>query len=529
VKMGAAPLPIVSMNRPESVSPPLSSDVVLAQGERELRRTLDDAGVGTWSWDFVAGKISLSQTCAELLGVTELDYDDPNVLHSVVHPDDRQMRAHAIQQAIECGDAYDIDYRVVRPDGQICWLRSRGRVQSDASRRPLLLRGVVLSIHERRKAEEELRGREEHLRSILDTVPEGMIVIDEHGLIVSFSPTAERLFGYLAEEVIGRNVKMLMPEPDQSRHDSYLRRYQKTGEKRIIGIGRLVTGLRRNGSVFPMELSIGEMRSGERAFYTGFINDVSERQATQVRLREIQAELVHMSRLTAMGEMASTLAHELNQPLAAISNYMKGCKRLLDREDHDAFPKITEALDKAAEQAIRAGQIIRRLRNFVARGETEKRVEKVGRLIEEASALALVGGKERGIITRFDFDHQEQSVIVDRVQIQQILVNLLRNAMDAMEGSTRRELTIAARGSSKGMIEIVVSDTGPGIAEEVADKLFQPFVTTKSSGMGVGLSISRTIAEAHGGNLWVESNPSGGASFHLILPAAEHGALAHVE
>ena len=226
--------------------------------------------------------------------------------------------------------------------------------------------------------------------------------------------------------MIGRNVKMLMPQPDQSRHDFYLRRYHETGEKGIIGIGRLVTGLRRNGSVFPMELSVGEMRSGERVFYTGFINDVSEQQATQVRLRDIQAELVHMSRLTAMGEMASTLAHELNQPLAAISNYMKGCKRLLEQGDPHAMARVAEALDKSAEQAIRAGQIIRRLREFVARGETEKRVERVSQLIEEASAL----------------------VMVDRVQVQQILVNLLRNAMDAMQGSSRRELTLTTRSDS---------------------------------------------------------------------------------
>ena len=520
---------VAAMNCPELISHPSDQAGIIGQGESELRRTLDDAGIGTWSWDLVAGKISLSKTCAELMGATKLDGEHPEVLQNLIHPDDREMRANAIQHAIERGDAYDIDYRVVRPDGQVCWLRSRGRVQSDASGHPLLLRGVVLNIDARKQAEDELRARQEHLRSILDTVPEGMIVIDEHGIMVSFSPTAERLFGYMAEEVIGRNIKMLMPEPDQSRHDSYLRRYQETGEKRIIGIGRLVTGLRRNGSVFPMELSVGEMRSGDRVFYTGFINDVSERQATQVRLREIQAELVHMSRLTAMGEMASTLAHELNQPLAAISNYMKGCKRLLEQGDRNALPKISEALEKSAEQAIRAGQIIRRLRDFVSRGETEKRFERVAQLIEEASALALVGGRERGVITRFEFDHQAQSVMVDRVQVQQILVNLLRNAMDAMQSSSRRELTVAVRSNSEGMVEIVVSDTGPGIAEEVADKLFQPFVTTKPSGMGVGLSISRTIAEAHGGNLWVESNPAGGASFHLTLPAAENGAAAYAE
>jgi two-component system sensor kinase FixL len=387
--------------------------------------------------------------------------------------------------------------------------------------RRVLLRGVVLSIDERKKAEDDLRAREEHLRSILDTVPEGMIVIDERGTMQSFSPTAERLFGYVAEEVIGKNVRMLMPEPDRSQHDSYLRRYKETREPRIIGTGRLVTGLRRDGSVFPMELSVGEMRSGERVFYTGFINDVTERQETQSRLQELQADLVHMSRLTAMGEMASTLAHELNQPLAAISNYMKGCRRLLEQSGSSALPKIMEALDKSSEQAIRAGQIIRRLRDFVARGDTERRLERVTRLVEEASALALVGGGEQGILTRFEFDRAVGSILADRVQVQQILVNLLRNAVDAMQNSKRRELTVATKRTSDGMVEITVADTGRGIAQEIAATLFQPFVTTKPSGMGVGLSISRTIADAHGGSLWAENNHLGGATFHLLLPAAQ--------
>jgi two-component system sensor kinase FixL len=505
----------------DSNQDPAGSHGLQLRAENELRSTLDDAGIGTWSWDLVSGKIALSETCAQLLGAARLEVEDFSALSDLVHPDDREERARVIQNAIEHGGSYDVDYRVMRPGGQACWLRSRGRVLNGVASTPALLRGVVFSIDERKKVENDLRAREEHLRSILDTVPEGMIVIDEHGIMQSFSPTAERLFGYVAEEVMGKNVRILMPEPDRSRHDSYLRRYQETREPRIIGTGRLVTGLRRDGSAFPMELSVGEMRSGDRVFYTGFINDVTERQETQSRLQELQADLIHMSRLTAMGEMASALAHELNQPLAAISNYMKGCRRLLDRSGSDALPKIAEALDKSAEQAIRAGQIIRRLRDFVARGETERRLERVTCLVEEASALALVGGREQGILTRFEFDHAVGSILADRVQVQQILLNLLRNAVDAMQNSKRRELTVATKRTLEGMVEITVADTGPGIAQEIADTLFQPFATTKSSGMGVGLSISRTIADAHGGSLWAENNQSGGATFHLLLPAAE--------
>jgi len=365
--------------------------------------------------------------------------------------------------------------------------------------------------------------REAHLQSILDTVPEAMIVIDERGIMRSFSSAAERLFGYGEDEALGQNVKILMPTPYRENHDGYLQRYIRTGERHIIGIGRVVVGLRKDGSTFPMELAVGEMNSGNRRFFTGFIRDLTERQKTEARLQELQSELVHISRLTAMGEMASTLAHELNQPLSAISNYLKGSRNLLEGRSDENATTIRSALDKAADQAVRAGQIIRRLRDFVSRGETERRAESVGKLVEEASALALVGVKDRGIRVQFQFDPSVDLVLADRVQIQQVLLNLIRNAMDAMETSEVRDLTIAIAPTDKNFVRISVADTGSGVAPEVAKQLFQPFVTTKRHGMGVGLSISRTIVEAHGGQIWVEQNPLGGTIFRFTLPTVSNG------
>jgi two-component system sensor kinase FixL len=368
---------------------------------------------------------------------------------------------------------------------------------------------------------ENLQAREAHLRSILDTIPDAMIVIDEQGLMQSFSSAAERLFGHSADEVLGQNVKMLMPPPYREAHDGYLMRYLSTGERRIIGIGRLVVGERKDGSTFPMELAVGEMRSGNQRFFTGFIRDLTERQQTEARLQELQTELVHISRLTAMGEMASALAHELNQPLSAIANYLKGSRRLIAARDDPESLRLKGALDKAAEQALRAGDIIRRLRDFVARGETETQVENLSKLIEEASALALVGAKQHGVRVRFNFDPNADLVLVDKVQVQQVLLNLMRNAIEAMSEapSERREMSVSTSAIDSATIEVRVADTGPGIAPDVAEKLFQPFITTKRQGMGVGLSISRTIVEAHGGKLWVEPNAGGGAVFRLTLRA----------
>ena len=273
-----------------------------------------------------------------------------------------------------------------------------------------------------------------------------------------------------------------------------------------------------------MELSVGEVRLADRRFFTGFVRDLSERQDTQARLQELQSELVHVSRLTAMGEMASGLAHELNQPLSAIANYLRGSVRLLDKGDPADTPRLRDALDKAAGQALRAGDVIRRLRDFVGRGEVERRVEALSQMVQEASALALVGAKELGVRVTMGFDPKVDRVLADRVQVQQVVINLIRNAMDAMPVVERRELRVTTRDQGDGFTAVLVSDTGPGISEEVRERLFQPFTTTKKEGMGVGLSICRTIIEAHGGTIWADSNADGGATFAFTLPRGEDSA-----
>lgn len=366
---------------------------------------------------------------------------------------------------------------------------------------------------------EDARYRQAQLQSILDTVPEAMIVIGEGGLMQSFSSTAERLFGWSASEVIGKNVSMLMPSPYRQEHDGYLHRYLSTGERRIIGIGRIVVGERKDGSTFPMELAVGEAQVGSEKLFTGFIRDLTERRSQERRMQELQSELVHVSRLTAMGEMASSLAHELNQPLSAITSYMRGAATLLKSETVDR-DRIRDALDRSSAQALRAGDIIKRLREFVAKGETDHTLENPATLLEEAAALALVGAREQGVRVSLRCDRELPDIIVDKIQIQQVALNLIRNAIEAMETTGRRELTIDAKRDGDFAF-FSIADTGTGISPEIAEHLFQPFITSKANGMGVGLSICRTIIEAHGGRIAARPKEGGGTVFEFTLPFAE--------
>jgi two-component system sensor kinase FixL len=369
------------------------------------------------------------------------------------------------------------------------------------------------------KTVSDLDAREAHLRSILDTVLDATVVIEKDGTITSFNAAAVRQFGYAEAEVVGQNVSVLMPEPYQREHDGYISRYLKTGEKRIIGIDRVVVGKRKDGSTFPMKLAVGEIKTGDKVFFTGFIRDLTEREESAARLQEIQGELARLARLNELGEMASTLAHELNQPLSAIANYTQGCTRLLRDMDDALASKMREALEETSRQALRAGQIIRHLREFVTRGETDKTEEDIRKLVEEAGALALVGSRERGIRSVFEFGPEAKLVMADGVQIQQVLINLMRNAMDAMRESERRELRVQTSLDGDGSVVVEVADTGAGIPDEIAAQLFKPFMTTKPGGMGVGLSISKRIVESHGGEITARKNEDGGTTFRFTLPA----------
>lgn len=484
--------------------------------------------------------------------------------------------------------------------------------------------------------------REVLFNALLATAVDGIIVIDAFGRILVYSDACERLFGYERAEVVGKNVKMLMPPPYYADHDSYLSRYRETGERRIIGIGREVVGRRKNGTTFPMYLSVGEGVVEDHRIFIGIVHDVSERKrsaeiaqrlasivessddaiismdlsgvitswnegaerlygyaaeeivglpiativpadrqdeepdilhrierseriahyetqrrrkdgslvdvsltlspmrnaagaitgvskiarnidqrkAHERRIGELQGELLHATRLVSTGQLGAALAHELNQPLTAILNYTGVLQELGGAAPGSEGEVLREVVGRIVEQTMRAGEIIRRLRSFVAKRDPDRQIQDLNETVEESLALGLVGAVHGNVTLRTSLATGLPPVFVDRVQIQQVMINLLRNAQEAMQSTPRRELSVSTSRDDDEHVRVSVTDTGLGLPAEVSAMLFQPFTTTKEHGLGIGLSICRSIVEAHGGRLWTEPNEGGGAIFHFRLPIA---------
>ncbi len=410
---------------------------------------------------------------------------------------------------------------------------------------------TITGLPERQNVELELR----RLAAIVASSIDAIISTSLDGRITTWNGGAEAIFGYRPEEVIGQPVSILaapgredeMPamrerikRGEQIEHYETMRR-RKDGRDItvsltispicdangwIVGLSKISRdiSLRKQAEAELVELNESlEQRVSERTAELERANqrlraEIAEREHADARLQEAQSGLFHAARLSAVGQMAAALAHELNQPLAAAANFVNAARRLLARGGRAKIDAAYEVMAEAAAEVLRAGQIIRRLRSFVALGDTERQPENVVALIEEASALALTGAEAAGVRASFCFDPKAVCAFVNRVEVQQVLVNLVRNAVDAMAECARRELEITTS-LLDGAVEIAVADSGSGIPRDVKDRLFEPFVSTKANGMGLGLLICRSIVEAHGGRLNSEPNPGGGTIFRFTLPS----------
>lgn len=360
---------------------------------------------------------------------------------------------------------------------------------------------------------------EARLLSVLNTAVDGIVVIDERARVLVYNKACEQLFGYPAGEVIGRNISVLMPPEYSADHDAAVSHYQRTGEKRIIGIGREVRARHADGTVFPIELSVGEARTPEGPQYIGIMRDLRPRKAVEQRLAQLQAQLVQMARLNAMDEMGAAVAHELNQPLTAVMLYLQALSRKLTATSEGEVERsVLEILGKASREAERAGSIIQKMRHFVEKREPDRQPVDIRRLIDEALEVTLLGNDGAAVEVVRDEMPDLPPFEADPIQIQQILINLVRNAVEAVKSRDERWIRIAVR-ADDGRLLVEVEDSGPGIPSETVRNLFKAFSTSKKTGLGLGLAISRSIAQNHGGDLLVEPGGGGrGATFVLSLP-----------
>ncbi|PVX30448.1 PAS domain S-box protein [Sphingomonas pokkalii] len=523
--LGESPRPYVVVHNIIDISERVSALRALRASEERLAQATAAHELGIFDFDLASGRIEWSPGTEQRLGLAPGALSSLEAWREHVLPEDVDDLRETVLRAIpERAERFSFRYRLVKGGAAGRTLEGSARCFYDNDGALARVVGAVLDITERDEREVALRRREAQLRTVLETVPDAMIVLNAQGTILQFSTAAETLWGYRASEVVGRNFSMLIPEDEQEPDETVFRRFIETGQG-LVGEVLVGTAETADGRRFPAELRAGAAKSDDDMLITVFIRDLTERVAADQRLSELNNEIAHVSRQSAMSEMAADLAHELNQPLSATGNFLAAARMLIERGE--SGERVTDLLRMGSEQTQRAGEIIRRLRAFVARGEVEMRVESVERTIRDAVELVLVGTGHFNLRVNLQLDPAARFVLADRIQVQQVLVNLLRNAVQALKmvAPDDRQITITSESLPDQLIAITVTDSGPGIPPHILESMFSRFSTTKggAAGMGIGLSISKRIIEGHGGVLSAGNAPGGGASFRFTLPAVEEG------
>ena len=466
-----------------------------------------------WTWDIARDQVWLSEKDRALFGFSQGEKLSAERIRSVVHPEDRQLVRRLVEDSLTTGEEIEAEYRVVLPDGKVRWVARRARVERDADGKPVWERGVLWDITQRRQAEEKFR-------LAVEASPIGIILVNDKGRIVLVNAQAEKLFGYAREEIMNQPVEILVPERFRGVHPGHRAKFLAAPEARAMGAGRELFARRKDDSEFPVEIGLNPIKTSDGVLVLAAIVDISARKQAELDAQRHRSELAHLSRVSLMGEMAASLAHELNQPLAGIVSNAAAGQRFIDY-GNVTLPELRELLADISADGRRASEVVRGIRRMVKKGETVRQQMNLNDVVKKVVQIVNPDALLRGCEVKTALEPTLSAIEGDPIQLQQVLLNLVINSFDAMRDSPveNRKVEITTEWNGDGSIRTSVRDYGVGISEETRKRLFDPFFTTKGDGLGMGLAIVRSIVESHAGTIMAENAEGGGARFHFTLSA----------
>ncbi|MFQ5649314.1 MAG: PAS domain S-box protein [bacterium] len=461
-----------------------------------------------WTMEFV------SEGCVDLTGYQPSDLVGNKRLaySSLIHQADQKMVAEHVQKAVSECRPFRVVYRIRTATGKQKWVWEQSQIVCSANGTLTSLEGFITDITDRVHAEQSLQASEARIRAIVETAVDAIITTNEHGIIESVNSAVERLFGYAPDEVVGQNVSMLMPLPFRVEHHGYIKSYLQTGEKKIIGIGRESIGRRKDGTTFPIRLSVSEFFLGERRMFTGLIHDITEQKAMEQRI--LQSE-----RLAVIGRMAAKIAHEVRNPLSSISlnaelleEELQGLAVCDTEEARSLLQSMINEIDRVTSLTDEYLQFSRLPESNLVEGDLNELLREMLELLTPELKQKRIELESRGL-------KQKLELPFDRAQVRRVLLNLIRNAIEAMpKGGLLKVWSM--RNAHTAVISI--RDTGCGIPQHLVGNIFSPFFTTKDFGTGLGLAISQQVINEHQGQITCESNVEQGTTFRIELPIREH-------
>ncbi len=488
------------------------SEATLRESKERIDLATKSAGLIVWTWDVARDEVWLSEKDRALLGFSPSEKITAERVRSVVHPEDRQFLRQLVEHSLATAEEVEGEYRLVLADGSVRWMARRGCVEFDRNGQPTWERGVLMDITERKQAQEQFR-------LVVEAAPSAMIMVNAKGCITLVNTQTEAVFGYARDELIGHPVEMLVPERFRSHHTGYRHGYFGDAQARPMGAGRELFGRRKDGSEVPVEIGLNPIHTSEGLFVLASIIDITERKRAELEAARQRNEMAHLSRVTMLGELSGSIAHELNQPLSAILSNAQAAQRVL--ANGADLTELREILDEIVSEDKRADEVIRRLRLWLRKGEVQQHSLCVNEVVQDVLKLMRSDLINQKVTVDTELARNLPCVTGDPVQLQQVLLNLVVNACDAMTGCNTPERRLVIRtGLENGSSAVIVSitDRGSSIPEEKMEQIFEAFFTTKEKGMGLGLSVCCTIISAHQGKLWATNNPDRGATFHFSLP-----------